>query len=98
MLIGGAGNDLLVGGDQAETFVFADGFGQDTITDFDALFDGREDIDLSAVSAITDWADLAANHMTQVGSSRVIIADGSGDFIRLDGVSLADLDQNDFIF
>ncbi|WP_430450473.1 calcium-binding protein [Rhodophyticola sp.] len=96
VLNGGAGNDLLVGGDQAETFVFADGFGQDTITDFDALLNA-EKIDLSAISAITNWADLVNNHMTQAGA-RVIIADGSGDFIRLDGVSLADLDAGDFIF
>ncbi|WP_430450469.1 calcium-binding protein [Rhodophyticola sp.] len=95
LLNGGAGNDLLVGGSQAETFVFADGFGQDTITDFDDM-DGREDIDLTGVSEITNWADLYNNHMTQVGS-RVIIEDGSGDFIRVDGVTIAELDPTDFI-
>ncbi|MDF1716025.1 MAG: calcium-binding protein [Antarcticimicrobium sp.] len=96
VLEGGTGNDLLVGGGQADTFVFEDGFGQDTITDFDAL-ERREDIDLSDVSAITNWADLSANHMTQVGS-RVIIDDGLGNTIRLDGVNLADLDASDFLF
>ncbi len=98
VLIGGAGNDLLVGGDQGDVFVFADGFGQDTITDFDAL-ESLEDIDLSGVSSITNWADLFNNHMSQVGSRVLIEAlDGSGDFIRIDNVSLTDMDASDFIF
>ncbi|WP_417498541.1 hypothetical protein [Lacimonas salitolerans] len=85
-----------MGGKQADTFVFADGFGQDTIADFDAL-DGFEKIDLSGVSAITNWADLFNNHMTQVGN-RVIIEDGTGDFVQLNNVNLGDLDALDFIF
>jgi Ca2+-binding RTX toxin-like protein len=94
---GGAGNDLLAGGTQSDDFIFVDGFGQDTIVDFDAN-DGAEDIDLQRVSSITDFADLMNNHVTEAGSHVLIEAlDGSGDFIRVNGVTLADLDQTDFI-
>ncbi len=39
LLIGGAGNDVLTGGTHADTFRFTDrdGFGQDVITDFEAI-------------------------------------------------------------
>ncbi len=96
IISGGPGNDLLRGEGQSDRFDFADGFGNDTILDFDANDDG-ERIDLSSVTAITDFADLMANHASQAGS-RVIIDDGAGNTIRLDGVALADLDPVDFLF
>ncbi|MCQ0988131.1 calcium-binding protein [Jiella marina] len=92
---GGAGNDTLNGGLDADTFVFADGFGQDTVTDFEELND-LEKIDLSAVTAITDFADLSANHLTQSGTDAVI-TDGANT-ITLNNVNIADLDAGDFIF
>ena len=95
-LVGGADDDLLIGGSEADLFVFQDGFGADTITDFDAL-DTGEKIDLSAVTAITGLADLLADHAVQI-STRVLIDDGAGNTIRLNGVSLGDLDGSDFIF
>ncbi len=95
-LIGGSGNDTMTGGADADTFIFADGFGVDVITDFDALND-FERIDLSAVGSIVDLADLMANHVSQVGADVVIDALG-GNLITLVGVSLADLDANDFVF
>ncbi|MAU95182.1 MAG: hypothetical protein CMP81_04715, partial [Fulvimarina sp.] len=55
-----------------------------------------EKIDLSAVTAITSFADLAANHLTQVGGNAVI-TDGFNT-ITLNGVNIADLDAGDFIF
>jgi len=94
-LDGGAGNDTLTGGVNGDTFIFADGFGQDTITDFEE-FNNLEKIDLSAVTAITDFADLAANHLTQSGANAVI-TDGANT-ITLNNVNIADLDANDFIF
>ncbi len=95
-LIGGAGNDTLSGNFNADTFVFADGCGQDTITDFEAL-NVFEKIDLSGLSAIADFADLMSNHIAQAGSDVVIDA-GSGDMITCLGISLSDLDASDFIF
>ncbi|PPB79364.1 hypothetical protein LV82_02972, partial [Albidovulum inexpectatum] len=54
-------------------------------------------IDLSAVSAITNLADLMANHIAQVGAD-VVIDDQAGNTITLTGVNLANLDASDFVF
>ena len=100
VLAGWAGDDRLIGGTGLDTFVFADGFGQDTINDFSD--DDGEKIDLSAVTAITGFADLVANHLIDDGGTAVI-QDGS-DSIRLTGVSVADIgtglaySEADFIF
>jgi serralysin len=40
-LTGGAGNDVLSGGEGDDTFVFASGFGNDVINDFEAGKKGR---------------------------------------------------------
>ena len=95
-LIGGAGDDRFYGSSGADSFVFTDGFGADRIHDFNAL-DSGERISLAAVSAITDFTDLAANHMSQVGSD-VLIDAGGGNTITLHGTSLADLGADDFLF
>ncbi|WP_139802354.1 calcium-binding protein [Aurantimonas sp. 22II-16-19i] len=94
-ITGGAGDDTLTGDFNADTFIFADGFGKDTITDFDE-FNNAEKINLAGVTSITDFADLAASHITQVSADAIII-DGANT-ITLLNVNLADLDANDFIF
>ncbi|MDJ1008505.1 MAG: M10 family metallopeptidase C-terminal domain-containing protein [Paracoccaceae bacterium] len=95
-LVGGAGDDILSGNFNADTFVFADGCGNDTITDFEAL-NAFEKIDLSALTAIVDFADLMANHISPSGADVVIDA-GGGDSITCLDVALSDLDASDFIF
>jgi Ca2+-binding RTX toxin-like protein len=95
-LVGGPGDDTLTGGFNADIFVFEDGFGNDVITDFDAL-NPFEKVDLSRVSRIVDWEDLVTSHMRQVGAD-VLIEDGGGSSILLLGVNFMHLDQNDFIF
>lgn len=95
VLIGGGGDDILSGRMGNDTFVFADGFGNDQIVSFEAL-NGLEKIDLSSVTNILDFADLAANHMAQVGAD-VIITDGANT-ITLVNVALGNLDANDFLF
>lgn len=95
-LIGGAGNDTLTGNFNADTFVFADGHGSDVVTDFDAS-NIYEKIDLSAVTAIVDIADLTTNHVTQSGSDTVIDT-GGGNQITLSNVLVGDLDSTDFLF
>ncbi|SLN55202.1 Bifunctional hemolysin/adenylate cyclase precursor [Pseudooceanicola marinus] len=92
----GAGDDRISGNFNADVFVFADGFGDDTITDFDAL-NVFEKIDLSEVTAITDFDDLIRNHAFDVGGA-VLIAGANGDQILLQGVAIEDLDAGDFIF
>ena len=95
-LRGGGGDDILTGGNQADEFLFSDGWGNDTITDFASLNDA-ENIILTDVTEITDFDDLAANHMSQVGEN-VVITDGLGNSITLLGVTVADLDVEDFVF
>lgn len=93
----GAGNDFLQGNFNADRFVFADGHGNDVITDFDANNDA-EQIDLRDVSSITNLFDLVAhNNMSQVGVN-VVIDTGGGNSITLNRVNIDDLDANDFIF
>ncbi|MCV6591360.1 MAG: calcium-binding protein, partial [Silicimonas sp.] len=93
-LIGGAGNDRLAGEAGGDTFVFADGFGQDVISDFDE-FSSAERIDLTLVSAITDFADLSANHLSQSGANAVI--DANGNTITINNALVSDLGADDFI-
>ncbi|MEP4036361.1 M10 family metallopeptidase C-terminal domain-containing protein [Pseudophaeobacter sp.] len=104
-MIGGAGNDTIngngdndqmSGGADADTFVFSGNFGVDRIVDFDVNEVG-EVISLAGVSGITDYADLVANHLTEVdGEAR--ISDGNGNSIALTGVTIADLTADDFLF
>ncbi|WP_176223198.1 calcium-binding protein [Aurantimonas sp. 22II-16-19i] len=94
-ITGGAGDDTLTGDFNADTFIFANGFGKDTITDFDE-FNNSEKINLSAVTNIINFTDLQLNHLTQAGANAVI-TDGANT-ITLLNVSLNDLDVNDFIF
>jgi Ca2+-binding RTX toxin-like protein len=97
----GAGNDQIFGDFNADTFVFADGDGIDTIGDFDA-FNGLERIDLSGVSAITSLADLnlgsASLGAATFDGADVVIDTGGSNSIRLVGVNISDLDASDFIF
>ncbi len=93
-ITGLAGADTLTGGDGADTFVFGSGHGSDTITDFT---DGEDQIDLSAFTGITGFDDLT---VTQSGSNVVINLSGQtgGGTITLQNFTLADLDEDDFVF
>ncbi|MBT9386445.1 S8 family serine peptidase [Pseudooceanicola sp. CBS1P-1] len=94
-LRGGAGNDLLRGNFNADTFVFENGFGQDTIGDFDVT-GGLEKIDLRGVDAITDLEDLFANHLEETLTG-VAITDGEGNRILVSGVHVHELTSAHFI-
>ena len=94
-LNGAIGDDRLEGGTGNDIFVFGNGFGRDIVTDFDE-FSAAEKIDLSAVTEITSFADLQANHLSQVGAN-ALITDGLNT-ITLNNVLIADLDAGDFIF
>ena len=100
VITGKAGDDRLFGGAGADKFVFRNNDGHDVIEDFEVNV-SLEKIDLRAVSAITSFADLKANHMTQIndGTTReTLIDDGAGLTIALKGVLIADLDRADFVF
>jgi Ca2+-binding RTX toxin-like protein len=96
-IIGEAGRDQLTGGMSRDTFVFADGHGSDTITDFTAKGSKQHDvIDLTDVTEITGLRDLKLHHMQQVGAD-VVITDGSSHIVLTD-VQLSDLSKADFLF
>ncbi|WP_068115712.1 calcium-binding protein [Tropicimonas marinistellae] len=94
-LKGGRGDDRMTGGSGLDQFVFADRFGQDVITDFNAAKAG-EKIDLRAVGAIESFADLRNNHMRQAGDD-VRIETGA-NVLLLEDVVLGDLQAEDFLF
>ena len=96
LLYGQGGNDRLIGGAGGDTFVFQNGFGQDTIADFN-LSQSGERIAIGAVSEITSFTDLTNNHLSQSGND-TIIDDGQGNTIIMLGVNMGDLAANDFLF
>ena len=91
-LYGGNGDDELEGGAGADTFVFAAGHGTDTITDFNP--EESDLIDVSAFAGITAFANLSLTD----DDADVVLDLGShgGGTIRLEGVSVADLEAGDF--
>lgn len=100
-IYGGLGDDTLEGNFNADVFVFTDGHGNDTVTDF-AATNNFERIDFSGLSAINSLADLnlgsaSSGAATQVGSD-VLIDTGGGNSITLTGVTLSTLDGFDFTF
>ena len=94
-ITGGAGNDRMTGDFNADLFIFEEGHGQDQIDDFEAQND-FERISLAAITDITDFRDLADNHLSQSGNNAII--DTGGGRITLINVDVDDLDENDFSF
>lgn len=88
-LMGGAGNDILNGGSGNDTFVFAAGFGNDTINGFDAdASSGQDLLNISAYGFTA--ADFAAYvTITDLGSNTQVTIEAYdiGDTILLVGVN-----------
>jgi Ca2+-binding RTX toxin-like protein len=104
-LNGGLGTDTLTGSTGDDTFVFQNGWGIDSITDFSG--NNIEQIDLSALTNITDINDLTNNHIrdTLVGGVLTLEIFDGADIIRLNGYTTANfvgfgasLSAADFIF
>ena len=93
-ITGLGGDDTLTGNEGYDTFVFGSGHGADTVTDFT---DGVDLIDLTAFTGISGYGDLT---VTQNGNDVVIDLSGQtgGGSITLQDFTLADLDENDFVF
>jgi serralysin len=88
-LVGGAGNDTLVGGMGADAFAVGPDSGDDVIKDFTAgpgMFDHLALHDLA-------WEDLAFAD-TEAG----VVISWAGGSVLLEGVFMADLAQDDFMF
>lgn len=93
-LNGGAGDDILTGGSGADNFVFAAGFGKDTVTDFTAQGPGHDVITFDHVFA--DFAS-AMRSATQVGSDTVFTIDDHTT-LTLQNTQLSSLTADDFRF
>ncbi len=96
ILDGRSGNDILDGGKGLNTFVFADGYDQDTIRKFQA---GKDQVDLTGVSGVGTFADLVAL-MEQIDRKTVVIDFGGGDSLTIEKTTIAVLtaNQSDFLF
>lgn len=94
-LDGGAGNDALTGGNNKDVFVFSDGYGQDTITDYR---EGIDQIDLSGRTDVNAYADIQALMTVQSGDVHIHFA--NNDELIIKSVSIAELNQHttDFLF
>ena len=93
VLIGAGGNDTMTGGATSDRFIFADAFGNDTITDFE---NNRDVLDFSAHSSLNTLAAVLAVS-SQVGADVLIAFDGNNT-LTLQNFTLADLNAGDFDF
>jgi Ca2+-binding RTX toxin-like protein len=97
-LIGGAGNDSMNGGTGNDIFVFAAGFGNDTITGFDANANNGQDllnisglgITAATFAASVTITDLGANTLVAIGANSILL-------LGVDGVSPNNIAQDDFL-
>lgn len=94
VLTGGGGNDALTGGSGNDRFVFASGFGSDTISDFTAGSGSDDTLDFSSYG-YTTYAQIQANISMADVSGNAVLTLGS-DTVTLTGVTVASLDVDDF--
>ena len=94
-LIGGGGNDYLSGGSDNDTFVFAAGFGKDTIADFQNT-NAVQDVIQFDKAVFADFSAVQS-HMAEVGTSVVITLDGNNT-IEIQNTTLSQLHASDFLF
>ena len=92
-IAGGSGDDLLTGGAGDDTFLFTEGAGNDTITDFDADADL---IDLSLLGEAVAFDALTITNLAD-NSGVTITHTALGGTITLLGVSKDDLDADNFV-
>jgi Ca2+-binding RTX toxin-like protein len=94
VITGGTGNDILTGGTGDDRFVFHNGDGLDTITDFTPGSGSNDVVELHGYD-VANFTALQAL-MTQSGADTIITFDPN-DTITLHNVTAAQLNAGDFI-
>ena len=89
-LIGGGGNDTLIGGTEADTLVFGDGWGNDTVTDFEVAGDV---LDLRGIAGLTS---LALLNLTNTADGEKL--EFAGNSIVLNGITIGQLKAGNYLF
>ena len=92
---GGAGNDVMSGNSGHDSFVFAAGFGHDTILDFRSSGSSSDVLEFDA-DIFADF-DAAMGAADQVGQDVLFTVDAD-NMLTLAGVQLASLQADDFRF
>src|SRR5262245_35698857 len=86
-ITGGAGNDSMNGGTGLDTFVFAPGFGADTIVGFDANAAGGQDllaldpslgITAATFNSLVIITDLGADTQVTIGANTILLLGVNG--------------------
>ncbi|MEY9180017.1 ExeM/NucH family extracellular endonuclease [Bradyrhizobium sp. USDA 313] len=95
ILAGDAGNDILSGGSGADVFMFAAGFGKDTVTDF-ATTGASADVLQFSSSLFADFTEMMS-HTAQVGNNVVLTLDADNT-VTLANLQMASLSADDFRF
>ncbi|MFC0388418.1 choice-of-anchor I family protein [Muricoccus vinaceus] len=95
LIIGEAGDDHLVGEEGNDEFVFAPGWGWDTIVDF-GQSSANDDLIRFAPGEFASFEQVMA--ASQQEESDVVITSEMGNTVTLTNVSLLSLTQSDFIF
>lgn len=94
VLTGGGGNDALTGGSGDDRFVFASGFGADTISDFTAGSGSDDTLDFTSYGYTTYSEVLSSVSIADVNGNAVLTI--GSDSLTLTGVSSSSLDVDDF--
>ena len=92
-LVGGTGDDILTGGPGDDLFVFENGSGSDTITDFNAGQSTPDRIDISDFG-FTDFGDLSSAFSENGGDVEIQL--DADDQLVLENTQIAALDPDDF--
>ena len=86
----------MIGGAGVDTVSFSAPFGNDVIANFVAAGGAHDFINFHGIASLNSFANVKS-HAAQVGSSGVVINDGSGD-APLNNVTLASMTTADFKF
>ena len=98
LLNGLGGDDVMTGGAGSDTFVFIGLFGSDRITDFEAGAGAGDVLDLTALGEVSSLQEFLAASSEVGGNAVYDLGQDGVNVLQLDGVSLASLAADDFLF